>query len=606
MVLDGISLSLVIYEIKKQIIPAQIVDIYQVDQFGILLVLQKNNNYQKIFFSLRADQMAFFISSIIPPENNFTSTFAKQTKSLIQGGKLLNIEQMEFDRIVKLIIQPFQKFGPVLNYLLIIEFMGKHSNAILIDEKGYIITSLKQITSELSRYREIRPGIHYKSPPKQNKFNPLTISKEEFINIWQKKSSYYQIDYLWQLFYQNFQGISPKSATDIVAFCGLPPQQLISELTPGQWIKLWETSLCNFRERVVQHDVVPQLLIDKKSGKIIDYSLLCPTQKKEEIEYRAFQQVSSCLETFYYQINEQEKKQKLYLALDQILKKYEYKLEEKIAFLEKSNKEIENCYQDQKKGELIIANLWKIKSGINSVTLTDYTQPGHPKIKIELNPGLSPLQNAQQFFQRYKKLSPQRERIKKQLLENQKSLRKLKEMQLKLVESRDSLSHLLVFYQELERLNYIKKNKDKKEKNNGKKIPSIAKFTSTDGWIILVGKNNQQNEYLLRYLSGSNDFWLHHQTKPGAHVIIKNHHNLSAPPSDTLHFAARLTGYYSKVKNNEIAPIVYTLRKYVRKPKDAKTGKVVYSQEKIILVLINHKQIREDISKQHTSKNDLI
>jgi predicted ribosome quality control (RQC) complex YloA/Tae2 family protein len=112
-----------------------------------------------------------------------------------------------------------------------------------------------------------------------------------------------------------------------------------------------------------------------------------------------------------------------------------------------------------------------------------------------------------------------------------------------------------------------------------------------------VGKNSQQNEYILRHLSNGNDFWLHHQLKSGAHVIIKNHQNLSSPPPDTLTFAARLTGYYSRVKNHETAPIIYTLRKYVKKPKNSKIGKVVYSQEKSIPVLIDYEEIQKDINK---------
>jgi predicted ribosome quality control (RQC) complex YloA/Tae2 family protein len=128
-------------------------------------------------------------------------------------------------------------------------------------------------------------------------------------------------------------------------------------------------------------------------------------------------------------------------------------------------------------------------------------------------------------------------------------------------------------------------------------VPSLQKFLSIDGWAILVGKNNRQNEYLLRHLSNGNDFWLHNQTRPGAHVLIKNHQGLPAPPPDTLNFAARLAGYYSRVKDNETAQIVYTLRKYVKKPKDSKAGKVIYSQEKSMAIVINYEQIKKDIKK---------
>ena len=123
----------------------------------------------------------------------------------------------------------------------------------------------------------------------------------------------------------------------------------------------------------------------------------------------------------------------------------------------------------------------------------------------------------------------------------------------------------------------------------------ISKFLSPDGWMILVGKNNKQNEYILRHLTSGNDFWLHNLTRPGSHVIIKNHKNLETPPYSTLLLAARLAGFYSKARDKEQASIIYTQRKYVRKPKNARMGKVIYSNEKILPVTIDHQEIKREI-----------
>jgi len=144
-----------------------------------------------------------------------------------------------------------------------------------------------------------------------------------------------------------------------------------------------------------------------------------------------------------------------------------------------------------------------------------------------------------------------------------------------------------------------------KEKSNNikrkKKQPNISKFISPDGWTILAGKNNKQNEYILRHLSSGNDFWLHNLTNPGGHIIIKNHKNLENPPHRTLLFAARLAGYYSKTKDKEHAIIIHTQRKYVKKPKDAKPGKVIYSNEKTLPILVNHDDIKKEMHKMWTT-----
>ena len=595
MILDGIALSLITYEINEELIPSKIVDLLQIEQYGILFDLKNKRGSQKLFFSLRPDRMTFFISEMMAQEDLHSSTFLKQLKIQLQGGKLVNIEQVEFDRIIKLYIEPYQKFGTPLNYILIIEFMGKHSNAILVDANGYIKTALKQFGSELNRYREIKPGILYKSPPRQDKLNLFAISKEQFIDMVQNTGSSSPTEYLWYFLHHNFQGLSTKSAKEIVVFANFPTDFRLFQLNSEKLIMLWE-KLCNLKERIAKHNVKPLLLIDKKSGRAIDYSLLSPASNKE-VKYLSFARVSTCLEFFYHQTAEEGKKERLYRAISRTLQKTRDKLEEKKNFLEKRDKEIKDCEQYRKKGELIIANLWNLESGIDMVTLIDYTLPENPELEIELNPNLSPLQNARQFFQRYRKLAPNRETNKRQLLENQESLRKLKEMFLTLSENKDSLPELTTLYQKLIQLNYIKRKKDNRSRNVAGRTPSLQRFLSIDGWTVLLGKSNLQNEYLLRHLSNGNDFWLHHQTRPGAHVLIKNHQNLPVPPPDTLNFAARLAGYYSKVKNNEIAQIVYTLRKYVKKPKDSKAGKVIYSQEKNIAILINHEQIKKEINQ---------
>lgn len=595
MVLDGITLSLITYEINEELIPSKIVDLHQIEQYGILMDLQNKRGNQKLFFSLQPDRMAFFISEMGVGENLHSSAFLKQLKTRLQRGKLVNIEQVGLDRIIKLYIEPYQKFGTPLNYILIIEFMGKHSNAILVDANGYIKTALKQFGSELNRYREIKPGILYKSPPRQDKSNLFAINKERFINMIHKSNSVSPTEYLWHFLHHNFQGLSTKSAKSMVVFMDFPIDYRLFQLNSEKLFVIWE-KLCNLKKMIVKHNIKPLLLIDKESGRAIDYSFLYSDIHKE-IEHLPFARISTCLEFFYHQSVEEKKREKLYHTINRTLKKAQDKLEEKKYFLEKRAREIKDCEQYCKKGELIIANLWNLKSGIDKVTLIDYSLPEHSKVEIELNPNLSPLQNAGQYFQRYKKLAPNRGINKKQLFENQESLNKLKEMFLALSKNKDSLPELTTLYQKLVRLNYIKKKKRSQNKNVARRVPSLQKFLSIDGWTVLLGKSNLQNEYLLRHLSNGNDFWLHHQTRPGAHVLIKNHQSLPSPPPDTLNFAARLAGYYSKVKNNEVAQIVYTLRKYVKKPKDSRAGKVIYSQEKTIAVLINHEQIKKEINQ---------
>jgi len=595
MKLDSIALSSITHEIKKQIIPANIIDVYQLSKYEILLMLKKNNSSGKLFCSVRPDRMAFFLSSSPLPLENFTSLFFNQLKNWIKGGTLLDVEHFQFDRIMKLIIEPYNKFGPIKQYQMIIEFMGKHSNIILIDDQNNIKAVLKQVGSDVNRYREVKAGMPYIHPPKQDKANPLTVNRQEFLNLLSQPKNSDSIQYLWQFFQLHFNGFGIQSSKEIVASMNFPLQQKLNQIPEPKWNDLWKT-FSEFRQKIINNNLSPAVFIDKDTDQVIDYSLLCPVNQPNTVNI-PFDDTSSCLEFVFTRLREEDKRQNLFFNINKVLKKNIKKLEERERFLRSRQKEIEACEEYKKKGELIKANLWNIKPGIREITMIDYTVAHQPQMTVHLNPDLTPLQNAKYYFKKYKKLQQNQGEIDKRTNKNQEFLHHLQEIQKKLAESRNSLEDLSELYNKLVRLKYIKKEKEVPSKRKTEQSPAISKFLSPDGWTILVGRNNRQNEYILRYLSSGNDFWLHNLTRPGSHVIIKNHKNQESPPHSTLVFAARLAGYYSKTKDKENALIVHTLRKYVRKPKDAKMGKVIYSNEKTIPVMIDHNEIKKDIHR---------
>jgi len=600
MKLDSIALSSVTFEIKERLIPAKIIELYQLSKYEILLLLKRNNHIGKLFCSIRPDRMAFFLSDSSLPSKNFSSLFFNQLQNWVQGGTLLDIEHYQFDRIIKLIIRPYNKFGEPKQYQLIIEFMGKHSNIILIDEHNIIKAALKQVGSEVNRYREVKAGISYVYPPRQDKSNPLTISRQNFMAMISDSKNSANPEYLWQFFLQNFIGLGEKSSKEIVVAMNLPLQQKLEQITEDRWPDLWN-NFSGLRQKMIDNEFSPQVLIDKESNKVIDYFLLCPVNEQQNIMTLPFEKTSPCLEFIFKRLTEEDKKQNLYHAINKVLKKNIKKLAEKERFFRGKKREIENCEEYKKKGELIKANLWNINPGTREITIIDYTDAQQPKITVNLNPDITPLQNAKNYFKKYKKTQQNRDAVEKQARENQNSLQQLKEIQKKMAENRNSLEELSVLYDRLVKLGYIKKEKDDSAKRKAEQGPAISKFLSPDGWTILAGKNNKQNEYILRYLSSGNDFWLHNLTRPGGHVIIKNHKNMERPPHSTLVFAARLAAFYSKTKDKENTLIIYTQRKYVRKAKDSKMGKVIYSNEKTIPIETNHNEIKKDIQRMLVS-----
>lgn len=595
MKLDSITLSSVVLEIKKEFIPAKIIELFQISKYELLFILKTNYSSKNLFISIRPERMAFFLTDSPAPSENFQSLFFNNLTNLVRRGTLIDIQHYNFDRIIILTIQPYNKFGKPKNFRLIIEFMGKHSNVILIDENSNIKSPLKQIGSEVNRFREIKAGNPYIFPPEQNKKNLLEINFQYLLDMLNKGKIKNEHEYLWKFFLLNFKGIGSKTAKEITSFLGFSLEQKLVNLSVQQ--------LSNTRdifyiliEKIKTNNLSPVVLIDKNTGDITDYSLLCPP-KNNDTMLIPFDNTSSCLEYVYNKLNEKEKKNAFQDIIKKVIRKNVDKFSKKISFLKKRQGDIKNCEELRKKGELIKANLWNIKPGAKEITIVDYTDISERQISINLNPELTPLQNAKLFFKKYKKLKQNTDRVKNQLKENTKTLSKLFYFEDKLNEEKDSLEGLSAIYNQLITLGYIKKDKNNLRRKKTRNVPAISKFLSPDGWTILAGKNSKQNEYILRHLSSGNDFWLHALNRSGGHIIIKNHKNLEKPPYPTLLFAANLAAFYSKAKNKENTLIIITQRKFVRKPKNSKTGKVIYSGEKTLSVTVNHEETKKEINK---------
>ena len=599
MKLDSITLASVVLEIKTSLIPAKIVELFQISKYELLFVLKSNYSSKNLFISIRPERMAFFLTDSPAPPENFQSLFFNNLTNLVRRGTLTDIQHYNFDRIIILTIQPYNKFGNPKNFQLIIEFMGKHSNVILIDEGNIIKSPLKQVGSEVNRFREIKAGNPYIFPPEQNKKNLLETNFQYLLDMFTKSKIINENEYLWKFFQMNFKGIGSKTAKEITFFLGFSLEQKLINLTKQQ-LSNTRDFYNNLIENIKTNNLSPEVLIDKNTGDIIDYSLLL-SQKSHDTILIPFGNTSTCLEYVYNKLKEKEKKKDFQNIIKKVLRKNIDKLSEKIALLKKREEDIKNCEELRKKGELIKANLWNIKPGTKEITMVDYTNISERQITIKLNQELTPLQNAKLFFKKYKKLKQNNDRVKNQLKENKKAISRLFHLEEKLSEDSDSLEGLSFIYDQLIKLGYIKKDKNNLKRKKTGNDPSISRFLSHDGWTILAGKNSKQNEYILRHLSSGNDFWLHALNRSGGHIIIKNHKNLEKPPYPTLLFAANLAAYYSKAKDKENALIIFTQRKFVRKPKNSKMGKVIYSGEKTLPITVNHEETKKEINKMLTN-----
>ncbi|MDU7905339.1 MAG: NFACT family protein, partial [Peptostreptococcaceae bacterium] len=290
--------------------------------------------------------------------------------------------------------------------------------------------------------------------------------------------------------------------------------------------------------------------------------------------------ISSIIESFYSNKDAKERinqrasdfKKSISIKLDRLynkLKKQELEL-----------KESDNAIIYKVKGELITSYIYMIEKGMSSVDVQNFYDPQLTNIKIDLNPNLTPSENAQKYFKKYNKLKHAKKEITAQVKLSLEEINYLENILLS-IDNCDNLVELDDIKEELQKLGYMKgKVKSKKEKTNVGTKPN--EFVSSDGFTILVGKNNKQNDLLTLKIASNEDIWMHTKNIPGSHVIIKSEGK--DVPDSTLLEGAMLAAFFSKSRMSSQVPVDYTLKKNIKKPNGAKPGMVIYETNSTIYV----------------------
>lgn len=602
MSLDSITLAAMREELLDKFKEGKIISLIQTKKYKIIIEIKPDkpltsndlNKKSEIFYihiSLDPSLPEIYFTELENRQKTISSPFLTLLQNQLKGGKILDIEHPNFDRILHFIIRPYQKFGKLQNKTLVVEFMGKHGNMILLKEDKTIETAIKLIDFNINRYREIMPGKLYIPPPSQNKINPLNINREGFFNIFNSLSAENKDLTLRKLIQDSFIGISPQSAKEVVLQANLSPEKNVSETSKADLEMLW-TSFNRIVTNIKNHNFQPALFLDPLSKKIKAWSIIDSVQFPK-YHKRTFNEANSCLESFFTELEKEREILSMQNKLDQIIRKNMLKINNKISDCQKKLEEVKNCEKYKISGELIKANLSSIKRGDREITAINYYSPLLENITIPLNEKLTPLENARLYFKKYRKTKDSFQIIFEQLKSHQLKLDQLTELQRLYEQQINSLPNLLKTYNNLTKLGWAKKTtaplkKPKKEKN--RLVPT--KYISKDGWEIYVGKNNLQNDFLTFKLASGNDTWLHAKNIQGSHIIIKNKGSKQSLPLGTLIQAANLAAYFSKAKKDNKVLVDYTLKKHVKKPKNAKPGMVIYSQEKSLWIKIDSEEIR--------------
>ena len=581
MAFDGITVSAIKAEIEDKILGGRIDKVYQPEKDEIILGIRSMGQAYKLLLTSNASNPKFHFTQTNPSNPMTPPLFCMVMRKHLQSGKIIKIEQPDFDRILNIYVESLNELGDYSVKKLVLEIMGRHSNIILTDENNTILDCIKHIGHDTSSVREVLPGREYTLPPSQGKINTLELDNNNFNEVLENNPSFE----IQSVIYKNYTGISPIAASEICYRANVNGSTPVEALTDIQK-EIVFNKFAELVEDIKANRFYPESITNEK-GKTIDFSPIEMTQFNG-LEIKKYTSISKLIESFYanrdfaYRIG--QKTQDLRKLITQNIERCIRKKDIQMQTL----RSIKNRDELRLKGELLTANIYSIKKGMTTVELPNYYSENQELVAIELDSNKTPSENAQKYYKAYNKAKRTFEALKDQIKSNDEELAYLESV-LTSVNNCTDEQDVKEIRRELREEGYVKKVKNQKDKSKKHSVP--LHFISQDGFDIYVGKNNIQNDELTLKFARPRDIWMHTKNIPGSHVIIVA--NGQTIPDTTLNAGAMLSAFYSKAKNSSKVPVDYTEKKNVKKPNGSKPGFVIYETNKTAYITTSEEEIKK-------------
>lgn len=570
MALDGIFLHLLTDELKQNLIGARVDKIYQTQKVEFVFQMRTRSGAYRLLLSASGNSPRLHLTSAQIENPAKPPMLCMLMRKHLVSATLTDIEQVGFDRILKLVFSATDELGDKVRRTLVIEIMAQYSNIILLDENDVIIDSVKRVDSSKSSVREVLPSLKYTLPPSQNKMNILVCDSEQIIDAVIKKDSAVQNALL-----NVIEGVSPVLCREIAYRSGTA-DIAASSISEQQREKL-KFELDVLKNTVENGTVAPTAIADA-DGKLRDFSFVPITQYGSAAQYYSYESLSELLETFYFErerlVRTKSKAEDLFKSVNNLIERLVKKINNQMA-------ELEDCKDREKKrifAELINANLYRLTKGELFYVLEDYYND-NAEVKIPVKPELTPSENAQRYYKEYRKMRTAEEMLTRLIAEGRDDLAYLRTVldELNRAETEKEIGEIRA---ELADGGFIKHKSGAKQKKN-QSLPPLE-FTSPDGFSVYVGRNNIQNDKLSLKTAAKSDLWFHIQKAPGSHVILSL--NGEKPTETAMEFAAKTAAYYSSGRESGGVEVDYTEVRNLKKPTGAKPGFVIYHVYNSVLV----------------------
>lgn len=569
MAFDAGMVCAIAYELNNALSTGKIEKVYMPEKDEIHLLIHSGRESVRLVISASSSNPRIMITRIAKENPPSPPMFCMQLRKHLVGGRIVSITQIDFERVIKIEIECYDELGFLTKKFLYFEIMGKHSNIIFCDAQNKILNAVRPVDFSISLLRQILPGMTYELPPKQNKLNPVSVTKEVFAVT----LSQYPDERLAEKFItDSFMGISSLIAREIIFRATGRTNTCLRDCESE---KLWFffTDIIN---NIRTNEFVPTLLLKSDGGNIpFEYSFCKIRQYQSGAVVKTCESFSNLLEEFFSTRDKNERLKQRSQDIFHLLCNAQNRLVKKIEIQQSEIADCSNMSKMKLYGDLITQNIYAIRRGDKTAKCINYFEQDCPVVEIPLDVQLSPSQNAQKYYKSYNKKKSAKSILAKQLDNAYRELEYIETIFDSLTRAQNE-KDLDEIRQELCEWGYAKRIKSNLKITQKPKKVVINNITSPSGYKIYIGKNNLQNDYITTQLAEKNDYWFHVKDFPGSHVVLST--NGQEPPSQDFTFAAAIAAQNSKAANDVKVAVDYTLIKNIKKPAGAKPGYVTYSE----------------------------
>lgn len=568
MAFDGAYLYAVRQEVAA-LIGARADKIHQPSKDEIVIHFRGKDGAAKLLISISGDSARIHLTKIGIENPAAPPMFCMLLRKHLGSGRLTDVRQDGLERILFLDFECMNELGDKVMLTLACEVMGRYSNLILIGD-GKVIDSLRR-NADVTRERVLLPGFPYEMPHRSRRLNFLETDDATILNALTLAPD----GRLDKVIVNLFEGVSPLLAREWTYYTAKDGIRT-DEMTPRHQERLLfaiHRTADMLRNRDYQFHI-----LSTPEGVLKDFCFLRPEQYGAFMLVKPMPSASETLDEFYAQrdlrARMKQRANDLFRFIMNRIDRTARKLENQKADLAAADQ----MEQNKLYGDLLSANLYRIQKGDTSAVLENFYDTDMPQVTIPLQTRLTPAQNAQRYYTLYRKAVTAKEKLAEQIAQGEEELLYFESV-FDVLSRAESENDLLLLRDELIQQGYLH-SRNQKQKPPKQQPPIMCQ--SSDGFPILVGRNNRQNDQLTLKEAAKNDIWLHTQNIPGSHVILVTD---GTDPSETaLREAAMLAAYHSKARDSAQVPVDYTKVRYVRKPSGAKPGMVIFSNQQTLYV----------------------